>query len=159
MNNHDFLGFALSDRQVVPGQRHIMCPCPVHISTSVVFFSPQYFYFSCFRGWYPAKKKMIAINIFLYVYNLWICVNKKALCTQNRPSAGKSVSLQEKKLFYIICLFMSQTPNPKKSFTTIITLAHHYWTAPWWWAEARNSESPERAASVFAFLFVCLYVC
>ena len=33
------------------------------------------------------------------------------------------------------------------------------WTAPWWWAKASNSDSPERAASVFAFLFVCLYVC
>ena len=36
---------------------------------------------------------------------------------------------------------------------------HMYWTAPWWWAEVRNSESPERAASVFAFLSVCLSVC
>ena len=34
-----------------------------------------------------------------------------------------------------------------------------YWTAPWWWAEVRNSESPEQAASVFAFVTVCLSVC
>ena len=33
------------------------------------------------------------------------------------------------------------------------------WTATWWWAEAKNSESPERPASVFAFLSVCLSVC
>ena len=33
------------------------------------------------------------------------------------------------------------------------------WTAPWWWTEVRNSESPERATSVFAFLSVCLCVC
>ena len=32
-----------------------------------------------------------------------------------------------------------------------------YWTAPWLWAEVRNSESPEKASSVFSFfLFVCL---
>ena len=134
-------------------------PCPYKCICSIFF--PAVIYFSCFRGWYPARKKLLqSIYFYMYtLYNFWICVNKKALCTQNRPSAGKKCTAGKKKLFYIICLFMSQTPNPKKSFTTIITLAHHYWTAPWWWAEARNSESPERAASVFAFLSVCLFVC
>ena len=56
---------------------------------------------------------------------------------------------------------------PKIIATLLLLIAREHvcvswffsWTAPWWWAEVRNSESPERAASVFAFLSVYLCVC
>ena len=34
-----------------------------------------------------------------------------------------------------------------------------FWTAPWLWAEGRNSKSHERASSFFCFLVCLLYVC
>ena len=44
----------------------------------------------------------------------------------------------------------------------IITVKCIYWTAPWWLAEGRNSQSPERASLCNHFgvcLSVCMYVC
>ena len=82
-------------------------PCPYKCICSIFF--PAVIYFSCFRGWYPARKKLLqSIYFYMYtLYNFWICVNKKALCTQNRPSAGKKCTAGKKNcstLFVFSCL-------------------------------------------------------
>ena len=58
-----------------------------------------------------------------------------------------------------MCICALHRSSCDEIFIVSVVFDNNCWTAPWWWAEVRNSESPERAASVFAFLFVCLSVC
>ena len=59
-----------------------------------------------------------------------------------------------------MCICALHRSSCDEIFIVSVVFDNNCWTAPWWWAEVRNSESPERTASVFVFcLFICLCVC
>ena len=120
MNNLDFLGFALSDRQVIPGQRHIICPCNAHISTSVVcsiFFPAVLLFFMFLRLVSSPKKKYCNQYISIRIQFL-NSRKKKELCTQNLR--GKVYCRKKTVLHYLS--FHVSNPKPKKE------LYNHYYS-------------------------------